>query len=108
MKLEQKHQLFLEEVLAGINGYGTLRIEQLGRELTKSEASSIVDDLEGVVIDAAHFNNVEGTPYEVAVAALVHALKDCIPASLPTSVKLIEGMIARLLERYEDDTLLPS
>ena len=96
MILQQNERAFLEEVLRGTRGYR----ENLGN----SSGTLLIDvedfnlSLQGVVIDAAHFNKMEGAIYDTMLMALMQSLGGCRPEELIPSTKLIEEALQRILD----------
>lgn len=96
MFLQQNERVFLEEVLNGIGSYRNAYSDSTSSRF--EDRDDVTWSLQGVIIDAAHFNKMEGTAYDATLMAMVQALEKIDPEGMAWSVRLIEKTIERMLE----------
>ncbi len=97
MLLQKNEQAFLEEALKGVRGYRSVHCNPDSSLFEDNE--DVTWSLQGIIIDAAHFNKVEDTAYDTLLMALAQSLGDTRPEGLFAAVKLIEGAIDKVLEQ---------
>ncbi|MGB4768251.1 MAG: hypothetical protein WBP22_03245 [Candidatus Saccharimonas sp.] len=93
--LQQNERTFLKEVLSGIQNYRSTYTSDDGLHFRDNEDVAL--SLQGIIIDAAHFNNAEDTAYDTMLTAFLKSLENHHPEGIVDIVNLLERSIEYVL-----------